>query len=63
MTVVTLAVIVLDEVKVITVRTRCVGILRFFAISDQSLLERVFSSMLSSDLMSDADGAVFDGAT
>lgn len=42
MTVVTLAVIVLDEVKVITVRTRCVGIFKIFAISDQSLLERVF---------------------
>ena len=38
-------------------------VLRFFAISDQSPLERVFSSMLSSDLMSDADGAVFDVAT
>lgn len=63
MTVVTLAVIVLDEAKVITVRTRCVGIFKIFAISDQSPLERVFSSMLSSDLMSDADGAVFDGAT
>ena len=30
MTVVTLAVIVLDEVKVITVRTRCVGIFKIF---------------------------------
>ena len=36
---------------------------KFFEISDQSLLERVFSSMLLSDLISEADGAVFDGAT